>query len=131
MSRIIEQELLQVPQKPYEKTDLYKDSVRLKQLMYHVVSRELDKRARYRQGEDLAKHCDAVCRYLIVLYMETDQTAKYTYVTSLLTEAIDTMVTLRAIDNSNVHMTKESYTAMLGILVQYIIACKSILHIQW
>ena len=131
MSRQTERELLQFPEKPYEKTALYADSIRLKELMYHVVSKELDKRAKYRQGEDLARHCDTVCRTLISIYVAIDPAQKRFLIAQFLEEAMDTIITLRAIDNSSVHMSKESYTSMLGILIQYVTSCKNILSIPW
>lgn len=130
MSHRIISEMVQVPSKPYEKTELYHDSIRLKQIMYHIVNNELDRRARYRQGADLAANCDNICRALIHIYM-FDNNEKLAYVKVLLEQATNAMITLRAIDNDYVHMTKESYTAMLGILVKYVAACKNIMGIAW
>ena len=131
MSKFLLDELLAFPEKPYEKTELYKDSIRLKQLMFHIVTKELDRRARFRDGEDLAYNCGRVCRILIKIYIEVDVERKRELIVELMEEATDAIVTLRAIDNEYVHMSKESYTAMLGILVKYISACKSILSIKW
>lgn len=121
--------LLKFPDKPYEKTALYKDSIKMKEIMFHIVTKELEHRAKYHMGEDMKKMYHNISRTLIRIYIETENTEKLKFIKQLYELCVEAMVDLRAIDNSNVRLSKASYTKLLAILTEYVISAKIILGI--
>lgn len=123
--------LMKFPDKPYRNTDFYVDSIKLKEIMYRISNKELDHRAKYRDGNDISVSCSSICKTLLKIYIEREEDSKLKLIKELLVCCGDLMSTLKAIDISNVHMSHKSYSAMLEILEKYVVAAKYALSIEW